>query len=101
MDKEFKKRKNIRRVIQRWEGGRANFKRDSKYLRCSYDFYTEWLHFAFEPWMTMKKVMRKTGEEQWAYFEAAPSNSACGCDKGYQQTKEYVTNHGSIDEDGG
>ena len=49
---EFKKRKNIMRVIQMWEGGRANCQRNSKYLRCSHDFYTKWLQFNFHSGMT-------------------------------------------------
>lgn len=53
-DPEFKKRKNIMRVIQMWEGGRANCQRNSKYLRCSHDFYTKWLQFNFHSGMTME-----------------------------------------------
>jgi len=41
-----------------------------------------------ETWTTMKKVTQRSGEQQWAYFEAAPANSTCGCDKGYQQSKD-------------
>lgn len=51
-DLEFKKRKNIMRVIQMWKGGRANCKRKSKYLRCSQDFYMKWLQFNFHSGMT-------------------------------------------------
>ena len=51
-DPEFKKRKNIMRVIQMWEGGRPNCQRNSKYLRCSHDFYTKWLQFNFHSGMT-------------------------------------------------
>lgn len=54
-DPEFKKRKNILRVIQMWEGGRANCQRNSKYLRCSYDIYTKWLQFNFHSGMTMER----------------------------------------------
>ena len=44
-DPEYKKRKNIHRVIQNWIGGRANCQKDSKYLRCSYAFYVKWLEY--------------------------------------------------------
>lgn len=53
-DPEYKKRKNIMRVIQNWEGGRQNYQRNSKYLRCSYVFYKRWLEFNFTSGMTME-----------------------------------------------
>ncbi len=52
-DREFRERKKIMRAVQMWEGGRANCPRDSKYLRCSHDFYTKWLQYNFSDGMTM------------------------------------------------
>lgn len=53
-DPEYKKRKNIMRVIQMWEGGRKNCPKDSKYLRCSHAFYKKWLQFNFSSDMTFE-----------------------------------------------
>ena len=53
-DPEYRERKSINAAIRRWSGGRTNCPRDSKYLRCSYVFYTKWLQFNFSDGMTME-----------------------------------------------
>ena len=116
-DPEYRKRKNIMRVIQNWEGGRKNCPRNSKYLRCSYAFYKKWLEFNFSSGMTMesrgvvwhpdhviprnlfklynseKNLDRRNLRLCYSWYNVSPINSSLNLTKHDNIDVEQIKNH--------